>query len=136
MVADPAFDGDADSADFLVADPNSGFARYTFPVKIIVSKEVDHDFFKIAQKAMQVALSLLQVDDRIDYLLTRTVKCNVTAAFCFADLHVSLSEDFFRRKDIVVASVASAASDRDRWRVLDKDEGVRDPAVDALVDKL
>ena len=82
---------------------------------------------------MQIATTTLKIDDRIDYLLTGTMKGNVAAAFDFADTDTSLSQDFIRHQNV---AFSAAATDRYRRRVLDKYEGVLDLAFDTLVNEL
>src|SRR5581483_4155161 len=76
----PAAEADADRGNLGVADPDAGQTRAAPGANPAVRQRVDHDLFKIAQVAQNVARGALQPKNRIADELSRAVIGHLAAA--------------------------------------------------------
>ena len=79
MPADPATDTDADRGDLTALNPDTGFAALPFRVHSPSGQGQNQDFFQVAQEAVKIFTSLVQVNQRISHDLTRTMVGGIAA---------------------------------------------------------
>jgi hypothetical protein len=85
MHRDPLAHADADGSQLAMIGPDAGESVAACGVDTEMRAGVDQDILDHAQVRVQVAVSEVQIENRIAHELTRAVVGRLTAAICFVD---------------------------------------------------
>ena len=133
MIANPAFHCDSNGANFLLVDPNPGFPWHALAVEVIVLQNLNDYFFKVSQERVEITTARLQIDDRINDLLTGSVKGDITSSLNLVLPYPTGGEGFLGSNDVVRGP---AAADSNCRRMSQKEECIVSLSRDTFIDKL
>ena len=116
MKCNPSADSYSQAAQLAVAHPDPPVERIAGGVNAEFGRSSDHDFFQPFHIGGDRQPGGAQVNDRVSDQLTRTVKCDVAAAFHVHYRDLCFLENSFRDPDICQSAPAAESEDRRMFR--------------------
>ncbi len=105
--SDASADGDADTAQLLVVDPDTSIPWITGCFDAPIRDGSYHGFFQLFDKVENTTACRFEIRDRIGHKLTRTMECDVPTALYVMELYAGIGQKRGRYFQIVTSAPSS-----------------------------